>query len=145
MTRRFKKKVRKQRRSKHHGYGVTTGHKKSGWRGGVGKAGGDSHEWSRTIKTGRTYGKHGFTRPPRATRPTKAMNIGEITEKIDQLIEDGFATKKGKTITVDTIKMGVTKVIGKGRAEKMTVIAKNFSSSAKEKLEEAGGKAQIEA
>ncbi|MBD3190547.1 MAG: 50S ribosomal protein L15 [Candidatus Heimdallarchaeota archaeon] len=145
MTKRFKKKVRKQRRSKHHGYGVTKGHKKAGSRGGVGKSGGDSHEWSKTVKTRRTYGKHGFTRPPRAVRPKKAMNIGEITEKIDQLLVEGFATKKGKTITVDTIKMGVTKVIGKGRADKMTVIAKDFSSSAKEKLEEAGGKAQIEA
>jgi large subunit ribosomal protein L15 len=143
MTRRFKKKVRKQRGSLHHGYGIQKGHKKAGSRGGVGRAGAGRHEWMRTIKSDRRFGKHGFVRPPRAKRPKKAMNIGEITEKIDQLLEEGFATKKGRTITVDTTKMAVTKVIGKGSAEKMTIIAENFSSGAKRKIEEAGGKAQI--
>lgn len=143
MVRRFKKKVRKQRGSKHHGYGIQKGHKKAGSRGGVGKAGGKRHEWQKSLKKGRDFGKHGFTRPPRAKRPHKAVNIGYLSTKIDDLLEEGFATKKGRSIILDTTAMGITKVLGRGKAKKMTVIAKNFSASAKEKIEEAGGKVEL--
>lgn len=143
MVQRFKRKVRKQRGSIHHGYGIQKGHKKAGSRGGVGKAGGTRHEWMKSIKEGRSYGKHGFIRPPRASTPQKAINIGEIVDKVDQYIEKGYATKTGRDITVDTTKMGITKVLGKGSAAKMTIIAIAFSASAKEKLEKAGGKVKI--
>lgn len=143
MTMRFRKKVRKQRGSAHHGWGIQKGHKKGGSRGGVGKAGRDTHQWIKTIKSGQRLGKHGFTRPPRATTPTKTINLGEITEKIDQLLTKGYATKKGRIITVDTTKMGITKVLGRGKATKMTIKAQAFSASAKEKIEEAGGTAEI--
>jgi large subunit ribosomal protein L15 len=139
MVRRFKKKVRKQRGSLHHGYGIQKGHKKAGSRGGVGKAGGQRHEWIRSIKQGRKYGKHGFTRPPRAKKPHQAMNIGEITTKIDQLLADGYARKEGRQIIVDAAKMGITKILGRGEAKKMTIIVDSASASAKEKLEKAGG------
>ncbi|KXB02924.1 50S ribosomal protein L15, partial [candidate division MSBL1 archaeon SCGC-AAA261G05] len=47
--------------------------------------------------------------------------------------------KEGKTI-VDVTKIGIDKVLGRGKISRsMKVIAKNFSKSAKEKLEEAGG------
>ncbi len=143
MVQRFKRKVRKQRGSIHHGWGIQKGHKKSGSRGGVGKAGGDTHEWMKSIKEGRKYGKHGFTRPPRASSPQKAINIGELSEKADELVKKGYGTKVGKDITIDTTKMGVTKVLGKGKAGKITVIAESFSESAKTKLKEAGGTAKV--
>jgi len=142
MVQRFRRKVRKQRGSMHHGYGIQKGHKKAGSRGGVGSSGGDSHEWMHSIKIGRTYGKKGFIRPPRASPPTKAINLGELTEKIPSLLKQGIATKEGSKITVDTTKMGITKVLGKGKAKKMIVIAKTFSKSAKAKLEKAGGEAK---
>ena len=37
----------------------------------------------------------------------------------------------------------ITKVLGKGSAKKLTIIAKAFSASAEEKIEKAGGKAKI--
>ncbi|NHJ49420.1 MAG: 50S ribosomal protein L15 [Asgard group archaeon] len=143
MVQRFRRKVRKQRGSIHHGYGIQKGHKKAGSRGGVGKSGGSRHEWMKTIKSGRKFGKHGFTRPPRASKPQKAINIGEISDKVDQLVKKGYATKDGRDVTVDTTKMGITKVLGKGTAKKMTIIAESFSESAKEKLKKAGGKAKL--
>ena len=143
MVQRFKRKVRKQRGSMHHGWGIQKGHKKAGSRGGVGKAGGDRHEWMHSLKIGKKYGKHGFTRPPRAYTPDSSINIGELADKADQLVEKGVATKEGRDITIDTTKMGITKVLGKGKAKKMTIIAEAFSASAKEKLEKAGGKAKI--
>ena len=127
----------------HHGYGIQKGHKKAGSRGGVGKSGGDRHEWMKSIKDGKVYGKNGFIRPPRASPHTKAINIGEITTSIDDLIAKGIATKKGTEITVDTTKMDVTKVLSKGPAKKMIIIAEAFSASAKAKIEKAGGKAKI--
>jgi len=143
MVQRFKRKVRKQRGSIHHGWGIQKGHKKAGSRGGVGKAGGNRHEWMKSIKEGRKYGKHGFTRPPRASSPQKAINIGELSEKAEEFVKKGFGTKVGRDITIDTTKMGVTKVLGKGKASKMTVIAKSFSESAKTKLKDAGGSAKL--
>lgn len=143
MVQRFRRKVRKQRGSMHHGWGIQKGHKKAGSRGGVGKSGGDRHEWMKSLKAGKVYGKNGFIRPPRASPHTKAINIGEITASIDTLIEKGIATKKGTEITVDTTKMDVTKVLSKGPAKKMIIIAEAFSASAKAKIEKAGGKAKI--
>ena len=143
MVQRFRRKVRKQRGSIHHGWGIQKGHKKAGSRGGVGNAGGDTHEWMHSIKIGKKYGKHGFTRPPRAYSPDSSINIGELADKADQLVEKGVATKEGRDITIDTTKMGITKVLGKGKAKKMTIIAEAFSASAKEKLEKAGGTAKI--
>ena len=143
MVQRFRKKVRKQRGSIHHGWGIQKGHKKAGSRGGRGKAGGDRHEWMHSIKIGKKYGKHGFTRPPRAKTPQKSINIGELSERIDYFVEKGYATKVGRDITIDTTKMGVTKVLSKGPAIKMTVIAESFSESAKEKIKKAGGSAKV--
>lgn len=143
MVQRFRRKVRKQRGSMHHGWGIQKGHKKAGSRGGVGKSGGNRHQWMHSIVTGKVYGKQGFVRPPRASPHTKAINIGDITDKLDILIAKGIATKKGSDITVDTTKMDVTKVLSKGPAKKMTIIAQAFSKSAKAKIEKAGGKAKI--
>ncbi|HUU78971.1 MAG TPA: uL15 family ribosomal protein [candidate division Zixibacteria bacterium] len=143
MVQRFRRKVRKQRGSMHHGYGIQKGHKKAGSRGGVGNAGGDTHEWMHSIKIGKKYGKHGFVRPPRAYVSKKTINIGDLADKAEQLVKKGFATKQGRDITIDTTKMGITKVLSGGKAKKMTIIAEAFSTLAKEKLEKAGGKAQI--
>ncbi|MFW9922154.1 MAG: uL15 family ribosomal protein [Candidatus Thorarchaeota archaeon] len=143
MVQRFRRKVRKQRGSVHHGWGIQKGHKKAGSRGGRGNAGGDTHEWMHSIKIGKKYGKNGFVRPPRASSPVKAINIGEICDKVDSYLEKGIATKDGRAITVDITKLGYTKVIGRGKAKKLTIIAESFSASAQEKLEKAGGVAQI--
>ncbi|NHJ87382.1 MAG: 50S ribosomal protein L15 [Asgard group archaeon] len=143
MVQRFRRKVRKQRGSMHHGWGIQKGHKKAGSRGGRGNSGGDTHEWMHSIKIGKKYGKNGFVRPPRASIPQKAINIGELSDRIDYFIEKGIATKEGRSITIDTTKMDITKVLGKGKAIKMTVIAVGFTASAKEKIEKAGGTAQI--
>ena len=143
MVQRFKRKVRKQRGSIHHGYGIQKGHKKAGSRGGVGKAGGTRHEWMKSIKDGRKFGKQGFVRPPRASTPQEAINIGELSDKAEQFVKKGYGTKSGRDITIDTTKMGITKVLGKGSAKKLTIIAKAFSASAKKKIEDAGGKAKI--
>ncbi len=143
MVQRFRRKIRKQRGSMHHGWGIQKGHKKAGSRGGVGKSGGTTHQWMQSIVTGKVYGKQGFVRPPRASPHTKAMNIGDITDKIDALIAKGIATKKGTEIIVDTTLLDVTKVLSKGPAKKMTIIAQSFSANAKAKIEKAGGKAKI--
>ncbi|HUT81449.1 MAG TPA: uL15 family ribosomal protein [Candidatus Bathyarchaeia archaeon] len=143
MVQRFKRKARKQRGSVHCGWGIQKGHKKGGSRGGVGQSGGDTHEWMKSIKQGKVYGKNGFVLPPRAKIPQAAINIGELSDKIDTYITKGFATKSGRDITLDTTKLNITKVLGGGKAIKMTVIAQSFSASAKEKIEKAGGTAQI--
>lgn len=143
MVQRFRRKVRKQRGSIHHGWGIQKGHKKAGSRGGVGNSGGKAHEWMKSIKEGKIYGKNGFVLPPRAKIPQASINIGELSDKIESYLAKGYATKSGRDITLDTTKMNLTKVLGGGKAIKMTVIAQSFSASAKEKIEKAGGTAQL--
>ena len=44
------RKIRKQRATRYHGWGQVGQHRKSGGRGGKGKAGGRKHFWIRTVK-----------------------------------------------------------------------------------------------
>jgi large subunit ribosomal protein L15 len=63
MVYRRSKKVRKQRGSRVHGYGrISGGHRKSGQRGGTGKAGLTKHHWILTIKNKVFENNKGFVR-----------------------------------------------------------------------------------
>ena len=65
MTVRRRKKTRRERGYRTHGWGIVRTHRGSGMRGGVGKAAPMSHHWIQTVKGLRPpVGKRGFTRPP---------------------------------------------------------------------------------
>jgi len=88
------------------------------------------------------FGKHGFTRPPEMRREVSAINVGELDERLDELLQQGVAKSEEKRIVVDVGKLGFERVLGGGRVTRpIEVTAKEFVGSAKRKLEEAGGKA----
>lgn len=119
------------------------GHKKgrgAGLRGGRGNAG--CHKTKRIMyeRVGRVWGAHGFKRPQTVVKANNAINLKAIEESAVEWIDQGNASKKGKTITIDLKKMGYDKLLGTGvpsQAYKITISA--ASARAVEKVEAAGG------
>lgn len=134
------RKVRKKRGSRTHGYGRVGQHRGGGQRGGHGKAGRQKHKWSHTVKYDPEYfGKHGF-KPPRR-REINAINVGELDEKVSQLLSEKRAEKKEDGIYIDLHQLGYDKLLGSGQATHPLIIkVPSYSKSAEEKVKKAKGK-----
>jgi len=119
------------------------GHKKgrgAGLRGGRGNAG--CHKTKRIMyeRVGRVWGAHGFKRPQTVVMANNAINLKVIEESAAEWVDQGNASKKGKTVSIDLKKMGYDKLLGTGvpsQAYKITV--STASAKAVEKVEAAGG------
>ena len=119
------------------------GHKKgrgAGLRGGRGNAG--CHKTKRIMyeRVGRVWGAHGFKRPQTVVMANNAINLKVIEESAADWVDQGNASKKGKTVSIDLKKMGYDKLLGTGvpsQAYKITIGA--ASAKAVEKVEAAGG------
>ena len=119
------------------------GHKKgrgAGLRGGRGNAG--CHKTKRIMyeRVGRVWGAHGFKRPQTVVMANNAINLKVIEENATEWVDQGNASKKGKTVSIDLKKMGYDKLLGTGvpsQAYKITIGA--ASAKAVEKVEAAGG------
>ena len=119
------------------------GHKKgrgAGLRGGRGNAG--CHKTKRIMyeRVGRVWGAHGFKRPQTVVMANNAINLKVIEESAAEWVDQGNASKKGKTVSIDLKKMGYDKLLDTGvpsQAYKITISA--ASAKAVEKVEAAGG------
>ena len=119
------------------------GHKKgrgAGLRGGRGNAG--CHKTKRIMyeRVGRVWGAHGFKRPQTVVMANNAINLKVIEESAAEWVDQGNASKKEKTVSIDLKKMGYDKLLGTGvpsQAYKITISA--ASAKAVEKVEAAGG------
>ena len=119
------------------------GHKKgrgAGLRGGRGNAG--CHKTKRIMyeRVGRVWGAHGFKRPQTVVMANNAINLKVIEESAAEWVDQGNASKKGKTVSIDLKKMGYDKLLGTGvpsQAYKITISA--ASAKAVKKVEAAGG------
>lgn len=130
------KKVRKQRGSRLYGWGQVGQHRKSGTRGGFGRAGMHKHKWTWVVKYAPNYfGKRGFTPPRRKTFFIVNVKDLESFAKFDE--------SSGKYV-VDLSGFTSSKVLGSGRLSKpFKVIAASFSEIAKRKILEAGGELEV--
>ena len=91
-------------------------------------------------RVGRVWGAHGFKRPQTVVMANNAINLNVIEENASEWVDQGNATKKGKTISIDLKKMGYDKLLGTGvpsQAYNITISA--ASAKAVEKVEAAGG------
>ncbi len=138
MVVRREKKVRKQRGSRFYGWGRVGQHRKSGTRGGFGRAGMHKHKWTWVLKHAPDYfGKRGFKRPEASTRKLISVNIGTIAESLDKFPIERDSLGR---IVVDLTKIGRVKVLGGGSVDKPLVVkASYFTDKAMEKIKEAGG------
>jgi large subunit ribosomal protein L15 len=133
------RKVRKQRGSRTHGWGRVGQHRGVGMRGGHGKAGRKKHKWTYVVKYEPNYfGKHGFQRAW-APQPT-TMNVGEVDERVPQLLAAGIATQTADEISIDLDQLKVEKLLGSGEVyHPLQLRVKTWSRGAQRKIEQAGG------
>ncbi|MCD6511973.1 MAG: uL15 family ribosomal protein [Thaumarchaeota archaeon] len=133
MPTRFRK-VRKKRGSRTHGWGQVGQHRKSGSRGGRGKAGMAKHKWTYTIKYEPDH--FGKDKLPKKSFIKKWVNVGQL---------DSIAERLGKEV-LDLNSLGYEKLLGAGEVKKpYTVIVRSFTELAKKKVEDAGGRVVSEA
>ncbi|MDP2925413.1 MAG: uL15m family ribosomal protein [Nanoarchaeota archaeon] len=134
-----KKKSKNQRGNTTYGHGSRKKWKKSGHHGGCGMAGTGKradHKKSLVINLyGNNYfGKQGVTSRKSFKKNNEVINLNDIELKLDSLLK-----KHGKDKEI--ILKGY-KILGEGELKQaLTIKAKAFSESAKEKIEKAGGKA----
>jgi len=136
------RKIRKQRGSRTHGWGRVGQHRAGGSRGGHGKAGFHKHKWSYVIKYEPDYfGKKGFTSPKSVRRKVNVINVGVLDEMAEKL----SARKEKDKFFIDLESLGYTKLLGAGNVTKPLIVkVPSCSSSATEKVKEAGGQILIE-
>lgn len=130
-----RKKKKRGRGSRTHGAGSQKNRRGGGNKGGRGRAGRKKHGRKKRTQ----LGKYGF-KPPRK-EDKNALNIKDIDMKIKELAEDGIAKKTEDGYEIDADDLEIDKILGKGQVNhKLIVHAKSFSSTAIEKIEDAGGK-----
>ena len=132
--------TKKFRGSRTCGGGTHKNRRGAGNRGGRGKAGGCKHHFVRAMLRGYSYGKHGFKRPAEVSRDVSIVNVGELDELAPYLVEEGLAEVKDGAYHINLENLGIEKVLGSGRVTKnLVVTSEEFSASAREKIENAGG------
>jgi len=132
--------TKKFRGSRTCGGGTHKNRRGAGNRGGRGKAGGCKHHFVRAMMRGYSYGKHGFKRPASISRDATIVNVGELDELALYLVDEGLAEIKDGAYHINLENLGIEKVLGSGRVTKnLVVTSEEFSVSAREKIESAGG------
>lgn len=132
------RKLRKQRGSRYMGWGQVGQHRKSGGRGGKGRAGGRKHFWIRTVKyEPERYLKKGFLPPSAKVPKIKTINVGELSDLAAAVLTD-YGIKGGNEL--DLTSLGIGKVLGRGKIKvPLNIKVDQITASAQEKIEEAGG------
>lgn len=133
------RKVRKLRGSRTHGWGRKGQHRKSGGRGGFGRAGLHKHKWSWVLRYEPDYfGKKGFRSPnPKFVR---AVNVGDL----EGLAKRGGLQRRQGLPTLDLVQMGYEKLLGSGRVSMPLIVkAPRATELAIAKVEGAGGKVEL--
>ncbi len=132
------RKVRKQRGSRYMGWGQVGQHRKSGGRGGKGRAGGRKHFWIRTVKYEKDRYDHSGFLPPSALKPkATTINVGELEDLAKKVLTD-YGVKGGNELDLESL--GIDKVLGRGKiSTALNIKVSGITMSAQEKIEEAGG------
>ncbi len=138
MVVRKKKKVRKMRGSKTHGYGSKKKHRGKGSKGGKGFAGSKDHKKQKVLMLDpEHFGKRGFKRGfyPNIKRKREREKVITLRE-LDKIAEEGKE--------INLIELGYKKVISKGTITKPVKIkVAQITENAKAKIEAVGGTVEI--
>lgn len=139
-------KTRRMRGSRTQGYGRVSQHRKSGGRGGKGKAGGHKTFWIQTVK----YNPNRFRRigfkPPSSLEPSPtAINVGELEDLALQTFGAGALKSGAERLELDLSKLGWQKLLGRGKIGiPLRIKVSSYTSRALEKVKTAGGEIESE-
>jgi large subunit ribosomal protein L15 len=127
------------------GYGqVSGGHRKSGQRGGKGRAGTYKHHAIQRIKEGFYGSKRGFIRHSASSRPMRTVNVGELDAKVERLLVTGKLEKDGDKVKLNAETLGIDKILGSGRVtHPLLVTVRSITDKARTKIEAAGGEVTV--
>jgi large subunit ribosomal protein L15 len=136
-----KRKVRKKRGSRTHGYGQIGQHRSGGGRGGHGKAGFDKHKWTYVLRYDPKYWeKKGFVHPKTLGRKAHIINVGELDDLVAKLESEKKLEKREKKMFLNLDDLGYDKLLGMGEISKSVLVkVPSYSEAASKKLEKAGG------
>ncbi|RLG67058.1 MAG: 50S ribosomal protein L15 [Methanobacteriota archaeon] len=143
---RKKSKKRKLLGSRTWGGGSAKKRRGAGHRGGKGWAGSGKKKktkWTWVIKYQPDYfGSHGFKRPQNQVFEPVVVNLDQVEELVEKHNELVVGRDGEDRAIIDLSKLGVDKVLGRGKiGQPMVIRAPTFSKTAKQKLEAIGGKA----
>ena len=137
---------KRHRGSRTHGGGSQKNRRGAGNRGGRGDAGREKHEFHGTEPLGRS----GFTQPPEVQDEVAEIDVGRLDEDAPLLavedlaeeVEDGYRID-ARDVVEDGHEVDTVKVLGGGQVRRqLIVVADDFSDSAVELIEDAGGSAE---
>ncbi|MBA7516798.1 hypothetical protein ES705_08846 [subsurface metagenome] len=140
----MKKRVKRIRGTRTCGGGSAKKRRGKGSKGGSGNAGAYEHHFVRSLKKGIRKGKNKSQLLLQNRSADKAVNVGELEEMLEELVEEGKAEEKADGIYLDAPRLGIQKILGKGKVtRKLTVRATKISKVAREKIERAGGEVEV--
>ena len=98
------------------------------------------HKWTYTVKYDPDhFGKRGF-KPPRRNI-ARVINVGELDEKVDQLLKEEKAVKRQDGIHIHLNELGYDKLLGRGKTTHPLIVqVDHHSKLAANKIETAKGK-----
>ena len=130
-----KRKTRKLRGSRTHGWGQVGQHRASGHKGGLGQSGMLKHHFSTMLKEFPDHFGHDSTHPPHPNIIKKWTSVREL----DDLFAKSGKEEQGKKM-IDLVGLGYDKLLGGGQVKNAYVVKiKQFTESAQEKVKKAGG------
>lgn len=137
----------RQRGSRTHGGGTHKNRRGAGNRGGRGNAGRDKHEFHNHDP----LGKSGFKRPQGAEDDVAEIDVRELDEDATLLAADGLAEVIDGAFEIDVRyvledadQADFVKVLGGGQVRnELRLTADDFSDTAREKVEDAGGSVEL--
>ncbi len=133
-----RRKTRRLRASRTHGWGRSGQHRGSGSQGGHGNAGWKRHRWSAVIRYGIQIGEPGFRSVNHNYH--NPINLGDMVEKLPSLIEAGYAKQSNGKLDIELGRAGYTKLLSGGEVDTpLRVIVNQCSKKAAEKVTQAGG------
>ncbi len=132
-------KKKRQRGSKTHSTGSMKNKRGAGHKGGRGRAGtgkrGDAVKPSHWKK----QGKKGFTSLQQKRGRGAAINISDVNEQLETLKDEGVAYEEDGELVVDLEMLGIEKLLGSGEPTGYSVVVKDISDTARDKIEGSGG------
>ena len=137
-----KRKVRKQRGSRTHGWGTSGQHRGSGMLGGHGNAGLFRGKKSAVIRYGIQM-KQKRLLPKLEDRRRFIVSVGQLEDMLVRRdCANAVTEREGKKV-LDLQALGFTKLLGSGKIQvPMFVKIYSFSKSAAAKIEAAGGRVE---
>ncbi len=147
----MKERIKKIRGTRTCGGGSHKKRRGKGSKGGSGNAGAYGHHFVRSLKLGIRKGKRRSPHPYMRTAKRGAdgiMNVGELDEKLMELLRAGKAEERGDAVFLDAAQLGIRKILGRGDLTRKVVIrvtaeGNEISRVAREKIERAGGRVEV--